>query len=516
MNTKRFISGRLFRTLLGVAILSCSCIREGFDTPAAADDSTTKVEIQLYTPVSDASATRALSASDELRVDDVTILFFPEESMRLHSVSEGRRLSVAPDSDGRTLTFETNFSVERQLAEKSFTCIVLANVAGIYDEQERLSWRGLSYEELRERLVLDVTDRLYTSSPVSMIMWGIADQSLVPATPNARLSVPMLRSVARVDVEVDELVGNFTLTDAYVYKPNDSLGIMPLLSAYSKADRKVSAHSVPSTAAALGEAWHYAVADNRIDYSIYLPEADVIMGGNAVPGDERHLDRCAVVVGGLFGGSDSKTYYRVDFKTGGTDPSNTLMDVLRNHRYILHITKVYGRGESDPDTAYEARTAAITADIVPWTDNNDHIVFDGANWASVKSKELHLLDGAGLTQLLELLSNVEPSQWTMELSSDGEITCAETTASELEGRYFSVTKPADIEGEDVTQGGNIVITTLTAYPASYDADGNEIAAEPRMETLTIRIAKLELVVRLYQHVFSSTSWDDGGEIENGF
>jgi len=509
MNIRKYIQERHLVWAFCLAGLFASCVRDGGDPAVGPDsDRTTRVEILLHAPESEPS-TRSLTAADEIRIENILVLFFKESDMQLHSVSEGRKLSPAAESGGRVLTFETSFSVETGLASQPFACIVLANVADRFDFDSRLSWRGKTYSQLRAELVQAVSDKLYTASPSSMAMWGRSDESLLPSQPRQRLSVPLLRSVARADVAVAEEVSNFILDEVYVYKPNSSVALLPALEAYDKTGRKVTKPSVPASAGPLGANWIYPVSDNRIDYSVYLPEADVILGGEGTPGDDNHLERCALVVGGRYPDAASpKSYYRIDFKQGGTDPSNTLMDVLRNHRFDITITQVLGRGEETPDQAYQARTAAITAEVVTWTDNNQDIVFDGANWASVECKRMDFGDGLGAEELLGLLSNVKPSQWSLQFAlPDGSATCDETKNGTVSGRYFRVVKPADKDDDASEQGGYLTVRTLQAL-------GEGRAA--LQEQLIVRIGKLELVVDLHQHPYSDTEWDDGGNIEGGF
>lgn len=512
MNITKYITekGALFGVLCSALFFS-SCVREGAESlPGPGAGESVRVEILLHAPES-GPQTRALTESDECRVDDVLVLFFMQDGMQLHSVAEGRKLS--PEPDGRAITFETSFSVETKFVSKEFACIVLANVAGQYDYDTRLSWRGMTYGALQQELRQAVKGKLYTSSPSSMAMWGRAAGPLVPSQSNPKLSVPLLRSVARVDVSLAAEVSDFILDEVQVWKPNDALSLMPELSAYVAADPKVSAPSVPAGAAPLADNWVYTVQDNRIDYSTYIPEADVLMGGEGVPGDANHTNRCALVVGGRYPDAQSPvTYYRIDFKQGGAEPSGKLMDVLRNHRYNVRITQVLGRGEESPTLAYEARTAEITAEVIPWTDNNQDIVFDGANWASVGRKRMDFGDGMGAEELLSLLSSVKPSQWSMQFSlPDGTPTSVESRDQSVKGRYFEVVKPHDLPEESPEQGGYLTVRTLQALP-EYSDDSQTTKNTTLHERLTVRIGKLELVVDLYQHPYSDTEWDDGGDI----
>mgnify|MGYP000009676968 FL=1 len=516
IDIKKYTKGKCtVRWLIAVlCVLAVSCVRDGEDPmpdgPSAGNS--VRVEILHRAPES-GSISRALTAGDETRIDNVLVLFFRKNGMTLHSVAEGSKLTAKSDDD-KTYTFETSFSVESALASEPFTCIVLANAADRYNADERRSWRLQTYNDLQAKLTQQVTDKLHTSNTGGFVMWGKANEDLIPSTPQQKLSVPLLRSVARVDVAVDAQVTNFTLTEVQIYKPNNRLSVMPKLDSYDVSGRKVTAPSVPVGTAILAQNWKYdVVAGNQIDYSIYIPESDVILNGDGTPGDANHLNRCAIVVGGKYpDGNAPTTYYRIDFKEGtpasGGTPSGKLMDVLRNHRYNVRITQVMGRGEETPDKAYESRTADVTAEIITWTDNNQNIAFDGTNWASVERKEVHLNDGQGVEALLQLLSNVKPSQWSMQFSlPNGTATSAEVTDASVSGSHFEVTKPADRPDAATEQGGKLTIRTKEALPAG---------SQKRHEVLTIRIGRLEVVVNLYQHPYSDTEWENGGDVENDF
>ncbi len=214
IDIKKYTKGKCtLRWLIAVlCVLAVSCVRDGEDPmpdgPSAGNS--VRVEILLRAPES-GSISRALTVGDETRIDNVLVLFFRKDGMTLHSVAEGSKLTAKSDDD-KTYTFETSFSVESALASEPFTCIVLANVADRYDADERRSWRLQTYNDLQAKLTQQVTDKLHTSNTGGFVMWGKANKDLIPSTPQQKLSVPLLRNVARVDVAVDEKVSNFTLS----------------------------------------------------------------------------------------------------------------------------------------------------------------------------------------------------------------------------------------------------------------------------------------------------------------
>ena len=121
-------------------------------------------------------------------------------------------------------------------------------------------------------------------------------------------------------------------------------------------------------------------------------------------------------------------------------------------------------------------------------------------------------DGMGAEELLSLLSSVKPSQWSMQFSlPDGTPTSVESRDQSVKGRYFEVVKPHDLSDNSPEQGGYLTVRTLQALP-EYSDDSQTTKNTTLHERLTVRIGKLELVVDLYQHPYSDTEWDDGGDI----
>ena len=500
MRIQKYITGRM---VLGAVLIAagmfCSCIRERPVDPAPEPGRDITVEILLHTPAATPKS-RAMTDDDETAVRDVYVVFF--HGGQVYTVSEGHEVAPAADA-GKTLSFKTSFSVESAYAGDEFECVVLANVGDVYDIAAARAWRGQTYDELQALLTRPVAERLYADATGSIPMWGRAGNKLVPSTPNQKLNVSLLRSVARVDVAVGtDAQAAFTLQEVYIYKPNDKMALMPLTTAYDAGDlSRVTKPSVPVGTAAGAAAWKYEVSGTGIDHAVYLPEADVLMkgqnGGTGIAGDNNHTNRSAIVVGGIY--KEAMNYYRIDFKTGGDAPA--LMDVLRNHRYNVTITAVRGSGETTPDDAYRSRSADITAEIVTWTDNNQNIVFDGEHWASCASKGLSFLSGEGLSAYLGFASDMDAADWELRLSgaSPAPTPAPDETFSKdasISGTYFEVTRPA------TNEGGRFVIRTLQPL----DADQPE-----RQETLTVRIGRLTVDISLRQVHDSDYPWQDGGD-----
>lgn len=528
------------RYLLGtVLLLGVSCIRDEYPTRAGVSDDGREVTVELRLQTADGlfgrarSETRSETYDRERTVADALVLFFrgSGKDATLYAVAEGQNLSdgsqrgtpggLSATVTTGTVTFQANFTVEAQYAGDNFTCVVLTNVQGVTLAGGSTSVLkalqgavGESCQQIQSQLVQTVGGALLTAPDEYIPMYGRATSLLIPSTaPTQRLSVPLIRSLARVQL-YNAATADFTLTEAFVFRATDRMALLPLATAFdgSASPNVVTKPSIPSGAAALaGSApWRYTVSDNRSEGEIYLPEADTHLGkADAAPGDTDHTKRCAMVVGGSYRGG-ATSYYRIDF-TSTAEDTRTLLDVLRNHSYNITISAVKSAGASSPEEAYNSQSTNIDASVIEWTDENQEMVFDGTNWFSVNRKRVEFADGADLEVLLPAKSNVKPSMWTMQLEDGSSMQepGQPTADATVRGAYFSVTKPEDSSDDAPCQGGSLVIRTLQANPSE------EQGGAVRVERLHVYVGRLELIVELVQNPYEDTPWGDGGSVEGG-
>ena len=244
---------------------------------------------------------------------------------------------------------------------------------------------GMTYGEAQSALISGELGTAPAFADTGIPMFGFAGDS--PNTPlaitegMAPLTANLLRAVARVDVGVgtynagsgtwDKSGVPFNLTDVFVYKPYDRYALLPIETSllYTSGTPSVTAASQAGTLSSGSFTYTgTAITDNTYcKAEIYLPE--VALAGSTVY-DENHENRTALVIGGHYNRSGSKSYYRIDFTT---DEVNTdaavLHDVLRNHLYRYSITAVTKAGYDSPDAAYSGKGIGLvftTASITPW------------------------------------------------------------------------------------------------------------------------------------------------------
>lgn len=483
--------------LLAVALCTLSCVKETISAPT--DGSGKQVEVRLHLKMSSPSiSTYALTETQENNVNDVYVFFFRKSSGLVHDVVKGE--SVVNINDVNK-TFTATLVVDGTISE-TFDSYVVANIDAFMAGKDKLIFIGKSYDELQVLLQAAITDKMHTTVG-NFVMWGKADREFPSTSPSQNISIAMMRALARVDIGLG--VGGvwdgkdrngknipFQLKTVHIYKPNNGYTFMPLSTAYDATNKRVTAHSAIGTAIAIP--MEYVVIDDLMTLrEIYIPESNVRITADGATGDANHASRCAIVVGGLYNGLTTPSYYRIDFNDNGTP--RKLIDILRNHRYLVNIVSVTSEGYPTPDDAYNAITTSMDVEITEWSDLSQDVIFDGVNWVYVQKKSLTLPSSKDVTGELVIGSNLATSDWQM--SFDGVNFSTDMT---LFNADFEVTKPT------LADGG--VLTIKTRNTITDDA--------PRRATLYIKIGRLKFTLSLLQQPDIPTDWEEGTDYPTDF
>ncbi len=320
----------------------------GDDTPVEAGDA--RIIFRLDTPHAFTEhATRALTVADEDAVSELHVLIF-DESNTLIDLKK-------TESDAITLPRD-NARVEFML---------LANAGRVIDATIGMDVRAMSplqrsYAQIVEAIEDEVTEQMYHNAG-GLPMWGRT--GMVQITQEVQeVEVKLLRSVARVDVRVDDGVP-FELTEIYVMRPNSSYRLIPHDGCID--EDRVTRPSVPVSASAFSldeSSARFRFEVENGSKRIYIPET---LLSNGTSGDAGHMERMAVVVGGRTSEGGEVSYYRLDFLK-----DSQLCDVLRNHVYRFTITDVPRYGHATPQDAYASLVMnGIVVDVVDWANGDD-------------------------------------------------------------------------------------------------------------------------------------------------
>ena len=445
--------------LLIVACSMASCTQETLSE--APPSSGEEVQVRLHLKMSSPDNNYALTNDQECHVENIHVFFVSQKTDKVYDVVEGKNIQNVNNIDK---TFEASLLLQFGNTDK-FDSYVLANIGEFmtYEGQDIKRFVGKTYAELQGSLQSTITGKLHDKAG-NFVMWGKAKEALPNISPN-KITIPMIRAVARVDIGVgiktaggvggvdgtwsglDE-DGNripFVLKTIHVYRPNTAYAYMPFLASYYDVlNKKVTQHSaIGENSAGNATSLAYTVTNSFSQKEIYIAESNVLMGGTGALTDANYTKRCAIVVGGLYNGVATSTYYRIDFNDNGT--TRKLIDVLRNHRYGMNIVSVSGVGYPTADEAYKSVTTGMEAEVIDWTHANQDIVFDGAHWFHIERKDVVLGGIYGGSEKLSAESSVDPKDWVLTWKGGGHFTAIKPTTKE--GGFLEISTNAGVKKE---------------------------------------------------------------------
>ena len=466
----------ILNPLLFIAVMTfaTSCISENeLPPPVNERDEAAYVILRVQMPDGFAGQrTRStLSFDDENTITGMTVLVFDTEN-RLVGIRPGRNVTSDPESGvGR---FEVTLLASTSPTDL-FRLVVVANAADIVTARlgaSHLSVPDRNYNAVMAALWSGIDGKMFQTEKL-IPMWGQlpAATSDFPAqgihiAEGATIAIPVQlhRSIARIDVGVGTVVPRnedhewtgknlagdvipFELRSVHVARPNNRFAVAP----HGGNVQFVTSNGVPSLPTAAGapafgsfpflnvsnaerDRFFFStpelsvpITDNGTTFNnnafrrqIYVPEANILtpFGRNAISnprsGDEHHLYRMALIIGGGYRGG-ATTYYRVDFVSGGG-----LVNVLRNHLYRVNIMGVSGPGESTPEEAYRSLAMRMDVEIMDWVQDTQETFFDGVNWIRLHntrneslSRHAILYRTTNTTDELRFETTIPLDQWDM-------------------------------------------------------------------------------------------------------
>ncbi len=409
-------------TVLASSILASSCI----DAPVwehrePMPSGEVRVNLNLHLPADYAPfATRAFDWQGEVNVSDAYILVFDGYDL-LIDIKAADEIVQSGDGGQASFRFTLSTGGTRRLVVLGNSEAILQATIGTNRNSDYISW---SYDSVMALIYSSITSAMYTGDPPGYIpMWGETGMLELTAGANTQ-DLRLMRAISRVDVGVGQVSWNedlrrytwngmqtngnpipFRISSVTVVRPNNRLAVVPA-TANRTLTGDVTAVTIPygTTAFTVAESMQnftYNAVDGAVTNQIYIPEADVLMGPGARPGDANHTNRMALVVGGSFNGGPT-TYYRLDFA-----PAGTLANPLRNHLYQFNIARVTSPGWSTVDEAYRQASLNISASVIPWNLNDmGNIVFDGSSYFSSSAMQVHFTPAGNQTATTTIRTNV--------------------------------------------------------------------------------------------------------------
>ncbi|NDV60270.1 BACON domain-containing protein [Bacteroides sp. 519] len=407
----------LFTSL--VLLLSSGCSEEDSNrtiTPPNKGETSTEVELTLRIPSITNPATRFIGEKEECEIKEVSVLIFIDRDDGNGEVYfahyYGREIGVdkaATPDGGATYKFKTQLKNSENATDK-YRLVVIANMQTAI---QKLLNAGSINTSLKKAQVLELIqyevpeddgwNATSTTNYTPLPFWGETGKIDLPTSvQNNKLgTIYLLRAVARVDVglnflkngnnKIDESsepqgLSNFKLEEVYVYNVNKK-GYVALVNGANVNTYSATPPSIPAEGK-YDTPLSYDIADGEygLKHTIYISEANL----NAA--SMTFANATCVVLGGKYneeGEYDGEdiSYYRVEFFDPTVTDADKWLDIIRNHRYTINITKVNGSGYDTKEIAFKSRPINMEAEIVEWEEGQvGDVIFDGQYYLSVNPK----------------------------------------------------------------------------------------------------------------------------------
>lgn len=332
-----------------ILVASCTSSQDEDTLQFGYTDMTFSLNVPKATQVS-------LKSYSESSISKVDVLMFDEDSLYIQRFQVSNLIS---SSSGIT------FSVRLPLTSKKRILHIVAN--GRDDSgADLLNFSDLSIDSKEsETIPLLTTETLSANTEPEQphVMWGRIELPSVTDSTSVS-SIDMLRTTAAIDVELptattENGLDKFSLTAFSILNTSNKARVAP--SDYKSSAITPTSVSLPSSYSYIDYIsssgtglWAYS-SDRKSTPDLYLYERENVLDDTGV----------SVIIRGSYDGQDC--YYKVWLK----NQSGDLLDVVRNHKYVIEVSKVYGAGYQ---TIEEAVAASYSSNIsVDVSDNNDDI-----------------------------------------------------------------------------------------------------------------------------------------------
>lgn len=446
----------------------CGCVQDRYDaypSPTSGDGSMT-FTLNVRVPGTSTPQTRAaLALADETALEELDLLVFEkddtgEETFRYHASADPNSVESVDQKD--PVHSKKSFKIKLKETEKGKTerLVLIANAA------TEVQAKVVEWEQKKDPVKLaDALQELtFNTSQAwagkALPMWGELEGQTI--TVDTQLGeIKLLRAVARVDVggalpdadvSDDDLANylekggltNFKLKQIHIINARETSRLVP--------DNFVNAKvKKPSLVGTSGNVNHiYGGTDGVPGFvrEIYM--------GEAAAGE------CTLLVEGAYSanGQSNDYWYRIDFIT----QKNQLLDILRNHRYRVNITAVYGPGYERADDALNAPASNLEYDVVEFDENDPN--------------EIEYVDGYYLA--------VDRSEVTLYSRGNeaGQQLAVKTTYEhgfkiETDADWFEVTP------EEVAAAGETVVTIKSLKQGAFNSGSFTIKAGKLSKTISV-------------------------------
>ncbi|MDR2815321.1 MAG: hypothetical protein LBB62_01255 [Proteiniphilum sp.] len=351
-----------------------------------------------------------------------------------------------------------------------------------------------TYAQAREKLVLSDPQNLGTNlSTKGLPMWGyMHNQTIADQTYTNLGIIRLLRAVASADITVSS--ANFTLEKGHVVFGANK-GYLPFSPANLDASNNYNVVN-PEIPAGMTTTvdWSYtgttSTSPQAIDNKFYMYENDapIVTGKRTTK----------LVIEGKYtgaGGSGNTTFYPLSFRTAA---DNNKLQVKRNWKYVLFVTKVNGDGYPTLETAKNGEDLNMEYVVIPWNGNqDDNIQVIGSKYIANYPSAVELYRPATSVKKFKMSSNFAIGDFVLELNNGGDFPDPDNK-TEIQNARFNVKFAAGSSSETF----EFTVTALQDY-----ADG--AADNPSVLKVTVGgIVWFEVIIS--QTNETPIDWFDGG------
>lgn len=355
-NRQKKLQSGLIATLIALSawIVLPGCSDESAIRPDVVEGKSKEVTFNVTIPAVATPSTRAMGAKEE-EVQELDILVF-KQSGGVYLLEEHKEVKPSSiEQTGNTVNFRAQLS-----PGNSKNIVVLANSrAAIGTLTNGTSKAAILTSMMASQTGKWPTNGATQSGYTPFPMAGeLASANVVIG--NTINGISLTRMLARIDVKVSTT--NFTLNKIHLCNHNQAGQITPALLTTGLFAPTSTVNLPLNPNKNTGTPLTYIPATpltNGAEYTeeIYTFESEAASDDFGITDDARKQATCLVVEGDYNG---TTYFYRIDFtkeESTGTAPATIpYMSLLRNHKYIVNITKAEGIGYSTLAEALESYT----------------------------------------------------------------------------------------------------------------------------------------------------------------
>lgn len=384
-------------------LLLFGCVDDNINVPDSDDDGFITAKLVLDVPGTYTSRTYAIAADDESAVETIFVLVFTRET----PTGEETFRYIAPIQSTDLANDNVTVKLEKSSGEQASGLVILANtsIGG------SLLTPGMTKADVQALIAFAGAGKWNAAGSADFTpfpMWGESESKSISEGTSFD-TVTLLRSVVRIDVgfnftnftngaEAAAGIDDNTLEEVRLYRAKDKGYVIPAGGNMSATiPNRVEAATVPPDAGTNGAIIY---SGNELDGTkcvrqIYLAEN---IAGTAA-------DNTCLVLGIRSSSTGQLTYYRVNAtSTGGT--AESLIPLLRNHRYVFNITAITAEGFTDPDQALQSTVSNIEWEVTEWDESITDINVSGNYFLGVSGRRVQLAGYSGSTNTLIFDTNL--------------------------------------------------------------------------------------------------------------